>query len=158
MAIPLNDGTEYEPSPFQKSEWQSAYPAVNVESELRRMAVWSQSNPKNRKTRLGVDRFINTWLSKAQDKSVPAPNSKPEPQQRKAESADEWRHIWTLDRIVACKLEGKTYTTPDQFKIDLWSLADRAIEKVRNEEWESDAYMKSACFGTAFVDLKKAWV
>ena len=31
------------------------------------MIGWLDANPKNRKTRLGIRRFINGWLSRAQD-------------------------------------------------------------------------------------------
>ena len=32
------------------------------------MVAWSHSNPTNRKTRRGVDRFINSWLAREQDR------------------------------------------------------------------------------------------
>ncbi len=32
------------------------------------MVAWSDSNPAKRKTRKGVERFINNWLSREQDK------------------------------------------------------------------------------------------
>ena len=50
------------------AEWKKAYPAVNVEQELGEMRAWCLSNPTLRKTKKGVRRFINTWLSKEQDK------------------------------------------------------------------------------------------
>ena len=31
------------------------------------MRSWSNSNPEKRKTRKGVKRFVNSWLSKAQN-------------------------------------------------------------------------------------------
>ena len=44
------------------------YPAVDVMQELRKMSSWSTDNPKKRKTKGGIRRFINAWLSKEQDK------------------------------------------------------------------------------------------
>lgn len=59
--------------------WCEAYPAVDVMGELKRMAAWLISNPKNKKS--DYPRFINTWLSKAQDKAprVTVLGAEPEP-------------------------------------------------------------------------------
>ncbi len=67
-AIPLADGSEYCVKVKELAEWKKAYPAVNVEQELGEMRAWCLSNPTLRKTKKGVRRFINTWLSKEQDK------------------------------------------------------------------------------------------
>lgn len=48
--------------------WEETYPAVDVRQELRKMAAWLDSNPSKRKTRRGVERFINNWLSRQQDR------------------------------------------------------------------------------------------
>lgn len=48
--------------------WAELYPAVDVEQELRNMKGWLNANPKKRKTKSGIPRFINAWLSKEQDK------------------------------------------------------------------------------------------
>jgi len=45
------------------------YPAVDVEQEFRKMCGWCESNPTKRKTKNGIRSFINSWLSKAQDKA-----------------------------------------------------------------------------------------
>ena len=44
------------------------YPAVDVMQELRKMKAWLESNPTKRKTKGGMMRFVNNWLSKEQDK------------------------------------------------------------------------------------------
>lgn len=49
--------------------WKEAYPAVDVEAQLREMKAWSKSNPTERKSERGMNRFINNWLSKEQDKA-----------------------------------------------------------------------------------------
>ena len=68
ILLPLNDKTMYD-VPLEKIEtWRKAYPAVNIEQELHKMIAWLDSNPTRRKTRRGIDKFINTWLSKEQDK------------------------------------------------------------------------------------------
>ena len=67
FAIPLVDSTEYRVPERELAEWVSAFPAVDVEQELRQMRAWVMANPTKRKTRRGVSAFIVRWLSKAQD-------------------------------------------------------------------------------------------
>ena len=58
-------------------EWSRAYPAVDVPAELLKMRAWALSNPTKQKTSTGIARFVNAWLSKAQDQAgkVPVGNS-----------------------------------------------------------------------------------
>lgn len=65
--IPLVDGTYYCVSREKAAMWQKAYPAVQVETEILQAAAWCEANPKNRKTRGGVERFLVNWLKRAQD-------------------------------------------------------------------------------------------
>ena len=67
FAIPLNDSTEWQVPVNLLTEWKTAFPAVDVEQELREMRAWSIANPANRKTARGVGAFANRWLAKAQD-------------------------------------------------------------------------------------------
>ena len=65
-SIPLKDGSEYGVTSADVDEFKAAYPLVNVSQELRVMRAWSNSNPQKRKTRRGIRRFINSWLSREQ--------------------------------------------------------------------------------------------
>lgn len=47
--------------------WKKAYPAIDVDAQLKVMAAWIVGNPKNKKSSYG--RFINSWLSRSQDKA-----------------------------------------------------------------------------------------
>lgn len=67
--LPLKDGTEYEISAESFEEFVSAYPEINVLSEMRKMRAWCLSNPSNRKTRRGIMKFINGWLGRAKPES-----------------------------------------------------------------------------------------
>lgn len=68
IKIILNDKSFYD-APLEKvALWKGTYPAVDVEQELRKMAAWSDANPMKRKTRRGIVRFINSWLSREQDR------------------------------------------------------------------------------------------
>lgn len=69
IALPLIDGTEKCVTRSEIDKWSGIYPAVDVMQELRKMLGWLDANPKNRKTKAGVGRFINGWLSKEQDRA-----------------------------------------------------------------------------------------
>lgn len=59
----------------QMTAWSEAFPAVEIDAELKKMAAWIVSNPmlapKNQ-----IGRFVNTWLTKVQNqkslRSIPA--------------------------------------------------------------------------------------
>jgi len=53
--------------------WAKAYPAVDISTELQRMAAWLIANPKNRKSNYA--RFITNWLTRAQDRAPLGPPS-----------------------------------------------------------------------------------
>lgn len=68
LQIPLNDKTTYGVTDAQIKKWTELYPAVDVVQQLRQMIGWCDGNPKRCKTRTGVLRFINSWLSREQDR------------------------------------------------------------------------------------------
>lgn len=68
ISLLLNDKTEYGVTKSYIDELAELYPAVDIIQELRKMRGWLDSNPDRRKTRRGVKRFINSWLSREQDK------------------------------------------------------------------------------------------
>lgn len=65
--LPLNDGTEFPIFEMQIEEWKTLFPAVDIEQEIRKMRGWLISNPTKRKTKRGILRFVNNWLSRMQD-------------------------------------------------------------------------------------------
>lgn len=70
--IPLNDGSGWRPTASEYEELCRLYPGVNVQQEFRNMRGWSMSNPSKRKTKTGVKRFVNSWLSREQDRGIRA--------------------------------------------------------------------------------------
>jgi len=52
----------------QYETWCEAFPAINVDAEIRKAAVWLTANPKNRKS--NYSRFLANWLTKTQDKAA----------------------------------------------------------------------------------------
>lgn len=69
--IPLNDDSFYNVPQENITEYKRLYPAVDVEQEIRNMIGWCIGNPRNRKTRGGVKRFISLWLQREQDSAKP---------------------------------------------------------------------------------------
>ena len=67
ISMILKDGSFYEVVPDKAAMWQRAYPGLDVECELYQMAAWCDSNPAKRKTRTGIEKFINGWLNRSQN-------------------------------------------------------------------------------------------
>lgn len=62
--------TNQQPFPIYKTDvelWADTYPAVNIIPELKKINAWLDANPTKRKTERGMKKFINNWLSRAQD-------------------------------------------------------------------------------------------
>lgn len=67
ILLPLVDKSLYDVPLDKISIWQQAYPAVDIKQELQKMKSWLESNPSRKKTKRGINRFINNWLSREQD-------------------------------------------------------------------------------------------
>lgn len=67
IMIPLVDGTYFDVPEDKIPLWQQAYPAVNIDQELKKIIAWCDANPTKRKTRRGVLKFINAWLERSQN-------------------------------------------------------------------------------------------
>ena len=68
ISLMLNDKTHYHVNKLQVDEWKELYPAVDIEQQLRNMRGWLDSNPKKRKTKSGILKFITGWLAREQDR------------------------------------------------------------------------------------------
>lgn len=71
--------------------WSEAFPALNIEQQLKRAAVWQHENPENRKS--NYPKFLFNWFNREQNSARPnrsAGSNRPE------KLSDEER-----DRIVA---------------------------------------------------------
>ena len=62
-------GWEHIPDELRAS-WATAYPALEVDTELAKAAAWIIANPSNKKSNYA--RFLTNWLSRAQDRAPPA--------------------------------------------------------------------------------------
>ena len=68
ISIPLVDKTGYSIYQTDISEWQDAFPAVDIIQTLKRIRLWNKDNSKRRKTKKGIRKHITTWLEKEQNK------------------------------------------------------------------------------------------
>ncbi len=68
ILIPLNDGSEHRVTLADIAEYEMAYPRIDVAAELRKARAWSIANPAQRKTPRGASKFVNGWLSRANEK------------------------------------------------------------------------------------------
>lgn len=75
ITLTLNDKTEYPITQEAVDEMRNLYPNVDVLQELKKMRGWCTANPTRRKTRRGIERFINSWLCREQDKAGVKMNS-----------------------------------------------------------------------------------
>ncbi len=67
-SVILNDNSEWIPTVEEYEEYKRLYPNVDIDQEFRKIHGWCKDNPKKRKTRTGVKRFVGGWLSREQDK------------------------------------------------------------------------------------------
>lgn len=69
--LPLVDGSDFPIAQKTVDELSGLYPAVDIAQQLRNMRGWLLSNPKNRKTKSGIMRFVNSWLAREQNSARP---------------------------------------------------------------------------------------
>ena len=62
------EAVEYPVHEAYVREWESAYPAVDVRGQLRKMRSWCIANPDRRKTSKGIFRFVDNWLTRDQNR------------------------------------------------------------------------------------------
>ena len=82
LTLLLNDGSEYEIREQDIAEWQETFPNVDVMQQLRSMKLWCRDNPKKRKTKNGIRRFVTNWLDREQNRGGdrgPAVAAAPQP-------------------------------------------------------------------------------
>lgn len=68
IEIPLNDGSMYPVLTDDIQIWATLYPAVDVPTQLRKIAGWNDAHPQKRKTARGIKAHINSWLAREQDR------------------------------------------------------------------------------------------
>ena len=67
LSVPLVDGSFHDVTVANVESWMPAYPGIDVVAQLQKARVWLEENPRKRKTRAGIGRFLTAWLARAQD-------------------------------------------------------------------------------------------
>ncbi len=68
IEFPLKDGSNHAITKEQIEAWREVYPAVDIEATLLRIKSWCVNNPAGRKTERGANKFVDSWLSREQEK------------------------------------------------------------------------------------------
>lgn len=134
----LNDKTLYDVTQNDFNEYEELYPNVDVMQELRKMKGWLNANPTKRKTKRGIKRFINNWLSREQDKPKPN-NVRKEPTPKwldKEKNEDESKPEFSTKELI------KIYDV--QVKCGQTELAEQTSNKYKDLTGKSiEEYKKS---------------
>ncbi|WP_024348011.1 DUF4373 domain-containing protein [Lacrimispora indolis] len=77
----LNDGSYYPVYTQEIQKYRKLYPAVDIDQEFRKMIGWLDTHHSNRKTKRGINKFINGWISRAQDSARPVKKEEPKKNQ-----------------------------------------------------------------------------
>jgi hypothetical protein len=89
LTLLLNDGSEYGVTQEDIDEWQDTFPNVDVLQQLKSMKLWLKDNPKKRKTKNGVRRFVTNWLDREQNRGGNrGPQEKPQQPQKSSTPPD----------------------------------------------------------------------
>ena len=135
-----------------------AYPLINLQDELNKMAAWLISNIYKRKS--NFEKFINSWLSKTQDKNtLPKGNIS-----QKKETAEE--EIYTKEEIETIKtvieyfnktaFKNYSYQIKETQKllkplIKIYSLdVIKAVIQMKGNEWHGGEFEKYLTPDTLF--------
>ena len=65
--ITCSSGIEVDVSAEKADQYSKTYSGIDVAAELRKLNQWSIDSPQNRKTPTGMTKFINAWMSRAQN-------------------------------------------------------------------------------------------
>jgi hypothetical protein len=70
------------------------YPRVDLLEQGRIVAAWWDANPSKRKTRKGLKRFLNSWMSRSASKAVAPPPVSPPPSAMDADKRRRVAGLW----------------------------------------------------------------
>lgn len=102
-------------SEADRKNWQSAYPAVNIDRALAAAHAWLIANPlKAKKSNWGA--FINRWLSREQDRGGDAASNRAGPTVR---TADERSRCWRDDALA-----NMTQSAYDRWRVERGMLPE----------------------------------
>lgn len=151
-SIPLIDQTEYFIDEDFYNECVKAYPGVDIDKELLGMRVWCIANPKQKKTRRGVTKFINGWLSRAEPTK---------PVQQKSGVSEALKNFMNRSYMTICghwqKNHGIDLTKEDAlyFRDKMLALGDENRVKFMVEKFRRNADQDEI---SDFKEFTDAWL
>ena len=151
-SIPLIDQTEYFIDEDFYNECVKAYPGVDIDKELLGMRVWCIANPKQKKTRRGVTKFINGWLNRAEPTK---------PVQQKSGVSEALKNFMNRSYMTICghwqKNHGIDLTKEDAlyFRDKMLSLGDENRVKFMVEKFRRNADQDEI---SDFKEFTDAWL
>ena len=66
ISLPCEDGSEFVYEQKFLDAAKTAYPLIEISSQAAKARAWLEANPSRLKTRRGMTKFFNGWLSRAQ--------------------------------------------------------------------------------------------
>lgn len=75
ISVPLKDGTFFIPENEYLEMLKKTYKNIDIELEFNKMISWCISNPEKQKTKRGSKKFVNGWMSRANEKQKPVSKS-----------------------------------------------------------------------------------
>lgn len=107
VSMVLNDKSLHDVYQKDVEKWSDLYPAVDILQELKKMVGWLDSNPTKRKTKRGINRFINNWLSNAQDRGGKKSDNNCKKYQNQTEQMLEQSYDMMANWAIKKEMEGQ---------------------------------------------------
>ncbi|AGN34155.1 O protein [Vibrio phage VD1] len=135
--IPLKGkNTVHQVTQSELFELRELYPAVDVVQQFRNMIGWCKANPTRQKTKQGIDRFINSWLSKEQDKGRPMQPQQSSAQQAPDEVAKLKREVYLLESSLNSENQRMLYLIDNKRPQQEVDISKKSIAKLSAERRE----------------------
>ena len=68
ITLELNDNSEFPITENIIARFAPLFPAVDIREQFKFMSSWCITHPTQRKTKAGIMKFVNSWLSREQNK------------------------------------------------------------------------------------------
>ena len=119
------------------AQWREAYPACDVDLELKQMKEWLLSNPEKRKK--NYRRFITNWLTRSQEKGgTQKGDNSSEREKDLTQAKYELGRLSSKDKILAWLKK-----LPEQTHFQLKKHLDRTYPRGHSYEDAKDEYEKN---------------
>jgi len=96
LSFPTSEGSEAEITPEEWENLRSCFSEGLLHTELPLAAFWLRTNPKRRKTRGGLLRFLGGWMQRSKVRQ--AQNDQQTPGTGKKKRRDEWEGVWRVGK------------------------------------------------------------